>query len=481
MAEVVHPPALAQKTLLQEAPGGPPRRVALVVPTLTAPGAPFRARVAVLDENELPSTSCTDDLLIRVPGAAEPVATIAFEPGRPAVCSVEGVALGEEGLWRLEAELGGRTFHSNPTSCTLRPAGQVFWGDPHVHTVLSDCHPDRCRSLRFGYIAARHLTLLDWMAVADHVSNGRCTVGKWREQGEALEAFNDPPAFATLPGYEVSLKGGSGGDTNPYTLRWPDEFIDEYDDGNVLTLCRKLREQLGDGEFFVVPHHTSRPGKHGEIPDDIYPGPGAMPVIEIHSRWGTSEYRGNPNPLKKVHPGPSYAADLLNRGLRLGFIGGTDTHTTIPAGADVAPGHIDRLPGMTAVRAPQLDRRAIFENIRRRNCYATSRERIYIDGSIAGLPFGGMTKPTGADTPRDARATVAAKSNITQIDLVRNGRDIRTVSPDDWRAEVEWQDDEPLDELWLESKHLGRFAYYYLRVTCESGAQAWTSPVWIQG
>ena len=30
----------------------------------------------------------------------------------------------------------------------------------------------------------------------------------------------------------------------------------------------------------------------------------------------------------------------------------------------------------------------------------------------------------------------------------------------------------------FESKYLGRFVYYYVRVTCVSGARAWSSPVW---
>ena len=77
-----------------------------------------------------------------------------------------------------------------------------------------------------------------------------------------------------------------------------------------------------------------------------------LPLIEIHSKWGTSEYRGNPNPLKKIHPGPIYAVDLLNRGLRMGFIGGTDTHATMPAGFGIE--HLDRLPGMTAVATKMM-------------------------------------------------------------------------------------------------------------------------------
>lgn len=32
----------------------------------------------------------------------------------------------------------------------------------------------------------------------------------------------------------------------------------------------------------------------------------------------------------------------------------------------------------------------------------------------------------------------------------------------------------------FESKYLGRFVYYYVRVSCVSGARAWSSPVWLR-
>ena len=38
-----------------------------------------------------------------------------------------------------------------------------------------------------------------------------------------------------------------------------------------------------------------------------------------------------------------------------------------------------------------------------------------------------------------------------------------------------------LTKLMLTSRHMKRFVYYYVRVTCKSGAQAWSSPVWILG
>jgi len=478
---ISRPPELCSKILSIEAPGGEPAKAILIAPTVARPGEGFALKIALADGMGYPSVEFGGVLRITAEFAEPREMEIPFERGEPAVAQIEGIRITSEGIYRFRAELElngrKRIFRSNPVICK-REGKQIFWGDPHVHTVLSDCHPQRCRSLNFCYAAARWFAGLDWVSATDHVSNGRGTMGKWREGMAICELFNDPPHFVTLPGYEASFKGGAGGDNNVYMIRWIETFIEDYENGTIKTVCDRLSEMLRPGEeFFVVPHHTTRAGKHGEITPDIYPGEELMPVIEIHSKWGTSEYRGNPNPLHKVHPGPSYAVDLLNRGLRLGFIAGTDTHSTMPAG--FGEDHLDRLPGLTAVLADELTRRAVFDAIRFRNCYATSLERIYLDVRVAGVDQGCSIEWPNPREPREIDVTVAAESEIISIDIVRNGETIHAFSPDGWHARLRFVDGDDLGDRRLTSEYLGEFAYYYVRVTCASGAQAWSSPVWL--
>ena len=476
MTETVYPEPLLRKMLALEGPGGAPVSVDLVAPTVVTPGEPFAVKVAVLDEFGYPSLEFGGKLSIRCTAADPKAFEIAFAKGSPAVGIVTGVALPAEGTVRFEAEFAGEVVHSNPVVCETDPARRIYWGDPHVHTVLSDCHPDRCRSIDFAYAAGRWVTGLDFCGAADHVSNGRTSMGKWRAQIAAADLHDDPPAYVTVPTYEVSLKGGCGGDTNVFLRRWTPQWVDEFEEGNARTLAEKVAEQVGEGDFFVVPHHTTRTGKHGEIPDEIYPGAGHMPVVEISSKWGTSEYRGNPNPLKKIHPGPSYVVDLLNRGLRLGFIGGTDTHASVPAG--FGREHLDRFPAMTAACTDRLSRDGVFDAIRTRRCYAASLERIYLDATVAGERFGQVVKWPEHAKPREIAVTAAAGSDIVSIDIVRNGETIHTEAPNAWQGAVRFADTDDLARIALESPHLGRFVYYYVRVTCASGAQAWCTPVW---
>ena len=480
MSRVTYPDSFSQRVIALEAPGDVPEKVNLVIPTISQIGRSFPVKIALMDSIGYPSLQMAGSVTVSHPQSSEKWQVV-FQEGKPAIATIDDVVLKESGFYRFKLDLQGRTFYSNPTKCSERVEQNIYWGDPHVHSALSGCCIQYSRSLPFCFIAGRLITCLDWVAAADHVSNGRCDHAKWKEQVAVSNAFNDPPDFVTLPAYEASFQGGSGGDNNVYMSRFPEMFVDDYEEGNVRTLCEKLQTEQGleSAKFFVVPHHTSRVGKHGEINRDIYPGEELMPAVEIHSKWGASEYHGNPNPLRDVHPGPSCARDLLNQGLRLGFVGGTDAHATIPAGFGEDAAHIDRLPAMTAVFAETLSRQNVFDSIKQRACYAASLEKVYLNGSIAGKNFGQSSKWNSLTQAREITASVAAQSNILKVELVRNGSTIYTLAPENWHTDFNYTDNEDIDAAALTSETGEKFVYYYLRITCESGAQAWSSPVWL--
>lgn len=328
--KITYPDKFNCKIIANETACSIPTKAEIVVPTIVKPGEPFTAKIALTDDYWMPAADFSGEIVLRQPECDISV-TVEFPSVISALAEVQELLIPAAGIYRFETEFNGKVFFSNPCICSSENRPQIFWGDPHIHTVLSNCHADKCRSLNFCFNAARYLSCLDWAGAADHVSNGRCELARWKEQTAAANAYNEPPDFVTLPAYEVSLKGGCGGDNNVYTNKFPSTFIDECDCGNVKTLCQKLTVMAEKEKFsfFVVPHHTTRTEKHGEIPDEIYPGEKLMPVMEIHSKWGSSEYRGNPHALKEIHSGMSYAVDFLNRGLQIGFVGGTDSHATL--------------------------------------------------------------------------------------------------------------------------------------------------------
>jgi len=174
MPQIVYPPRYDRKVLSLETPGDPPARVSLVIPTVTRPGDPFEARLCVLDEMGYPAATDGCDVRLLADDHATELARVPFGAGDVPAAAVTGLTLDRTGPFRLAAETGGRLFVSNPTCCTADPSVlPVFWGDPHVHTVLSQCHPDKCRSTDFGYAAGRWVTTCPTDGVSSPASSSR--------------------------------------------------------------------------------------------------------------------------------------------------------------------------------------------------------------------------------------------------------------------------------------------------------------------
>jgi hypothetical protein len=481
--KIVYPTPFEQKVLTLEGTNGKPVEVNLIAPSLLKPNAPFTLKVVVYDENGFAALSDGDKLVVTCEQDVSLSFEVPFCANKPVIAKIENIVLKNEGLYRFTAKIGDKIFYSNPSYCSNLNKEQIYWGDPHIHTNIGNCMVRLCRSLNFCFVGARHCTGLDWASSADHVSNGRGEYAKWREQIAVANQFNEPPEFVTLPAYEASLDGGDGGDNNIYMTDFPDMYVDECGTGNLKSLVEKLGDKLDKKDYFAVPHHTSREIKHGEIPDEIYPGEGMMPVVEIHSKWGTSEYRDNPNPLQKIHDGPSYVNDFLKRGMVFGFIGGTDSHATLTTAktadneVQIEPSHISALPGFTAVISENLDRKSIVKAMKNRQCYAVSQDRTLILGDINGKTFGSKFNQTVG--PVKIKALIATKTDIATIEIIRNGEVLHTLKPQSWNADIEYTDKDDLREIALDSKYINQFVYYYIRVTNKNASQAWSSPSWI--
>lgn len=179
--------------------------------------------------------------------------------------------------------------------------------------------------------------------------------------------------------------------------------------------------------------------------------------------------------------GPSYVQDFLARDTRSALSLARTHMQRRRAVLQTNPGHIDRLPGLTVVRVGSLSRREIFHNIRSRNCYAAGGERILIKARIAGCDVDVTTKWGDPQAPRRITAVVAAESDINLVGIVRNGVELSSRTGCGWQMDIEFTDEESLAGVAFPpgGAFTTPFVYYYLRVTCSSGAQAWPSPVWL--
>ena len=91
-------------------------------------------------------------------------------------------------------------------------------------------------------------------------------------------------------------------------------------------------------------------------------------LAEIHSHHGTFEW---------------FAEEVLARGFRVGFIGGSDDHTgrqglVYPNRRSNNVVTFDVKGGLMGLYARELTREAVWEAMRARRTYATNGERIYL-------------------------------------------------------------------------------------------------------
>ena len=118
----------------------------------------------------------------------------------------------------------------------------------------------------------------------------------------------------------------------------------------------------------------------------------------------------------------------LAMGHRVGFIGSSDTHVSIPGGAGLEGGATLRYarPGYACVYAPRLTKADIFEGLRARRCYATTGIKMLMDFYLNGKPMGSEVQ-SEPDAARNLRVYVAGTDRIEAVEIVRNGQTVHTV------------------------------------------------------
>ncbi len=345
-----------------------------------------------------------------------------------------------------------------------KPEHKLLFGDIHVHSNLSPCGRPNNGSPEENYEWARE-DGWDFVALADHDSH--MTDEMWARSIEACKKYDDPGAFATLFAYEwTSFHYGQMNVYSPSErlplYRWTD---DAY--SSPPRLWKALRAL--DIPVFTVYHHMAAPGQAATW--DYY-DPELLPLIEIYSVWRSSETadgiiaRGRPK-----LPGCT-ARDALARGLKVGFVGGGDTHELR---------HGTR--GVAAVYATECTKEAIFDALRAKRCYATTGARIALEFTIGGIGMGGETifTPYTQDVvyPAPCRIEVRGTAPIRSVELVDNGEVVFSGGSGFGLREARL--DFPIRNLVREhgGASLSTPSHaYYVRVTQEDGHMAWSSPIY---
>jgi len=443
---------------------GPPARLRVVLPTTARPGENVSVRVSVLDRFGNTGVPFTGLVRLSAEAGLELPGAIAFTPehqGRQSVVARAASA----GVFRATAtassvERGGElTARSNPLLVEVN-VPRLYWADLHGHSQLSDGTgtPEEY----FSY--ARDVAGLDAAALTDHDHWGLAfldaTPAMWKRIRGAVSLFHAPGHFVTLLGYEwTSLLHG-----HRHILYFEDggEVVSAFDAR--YQTPRQLWDALRGQPALTFAHHSAG----GPVSTNwrYRPDPALEPVTEIVSAHGSSEALDSPIPIYDPVPG-NFVRDVLDDGVRLGFIGSGDSHDGHPGAT-----HLDSKLGfgLAAIWGAELSRVEIRRAMQARRVYATNGARIFLEVSIGGAPMGSVIEAAG-DAPRNPilRARVVAESPLERVDLVSpSGIDALPLA-----GELAWALERPIARL-----RAGE--YHYVRVIQRDGGAAWSSPIFAE-
>ncbi|MFP4029476.1 MAG: DUF3604 domain-containing protein [Candidatus Brocadiia bacterium] len=370
---------------------------------------------------------------------------------------------------------------------------RLYFGEIHAHTEMS---MDAWGSLDEAYQFARDTAVLDFAATADHqvIVGGEPSSGhpfmsplfqtrdnpeRWARTCDAARRYNDPHRFVTFPGVELSPMS-TDEDINFYFLEGNPEMMqpvqneDGTDGGETWDT---MNEYLKEHEVMAIPHHPAISWRIWDrYPDGLHDffklDQSSMPVIEMFSKHGNSEYFGNRKPLKGTKKGRT-VQDIFSAGYKFGLIGGSDTHYGNPGSRMKEPGPYTTLQyqnGLAAVWARDLTRQSLWGALFARRTFTTTGRKTVVFFEVND---GFMGEEIQSDRPRRINLQVWAADRIIKAEILKNNEYLvgDTGKNPCQNLSIEHVDetvsDRPVD-------------FYQARITESGGEMSWTTPVWVQ-
>lgn len=432
--------------------GGDAKVIKVVAPSIAAKDESFDIGVRVEDIYHNNATGYCEKIMLMIDDKVLPYESVQCHNVYSSVMRFKGIRIKNIGFHTITAvDTGGLAGKSNPIKCTDDKTGyRVFWGDIHCHLGYMDSVGD----IGEFYDYAKNISFLDFTCHSEHMDSFSCGRQssndiQWQILKDGTKSYNEPGKFVTLLGYENSEEW----DANLY-------FDCEEAPWHVDSFAPRLFEFAKNHNAFVVPHMTSYPQRLRGYNWSNYDSE-AIPVAEIYSCHGSSEYFGGEMPLAYCEPG-GFIVDALNKGCKIGFIGSGDGHDCMPGNAPWGP----YMNGLVAIYAKELTRQAIFDAIKNRRCYASTNCRIlgyfFVNGHISGSEI-----YVSKDESLEIIVEFYTCEQIETVDIVKNGEIIYSVSPKENSITFNYniKADKPGDN------------YIYIRMKQIDGEMAWLSPV----
>jgi len=353
--------------------------------------------------------------------------------------------------------------------------GAIYFGDLHVMSgagVIAGALRDSRQAYEWG----RDVAGLDFCVVTNNIRT-------WEQDLAIDDEFYEPGRFVTIPAFESFYPIGH---KNVY---FPDtsQALPAPDTSSPEALFRSLEGRTA----LVIPHHTNIFSESSRRTfwtehDFSTHDPRFERLIEITQDRGSferEEVGGN------VYFG-GYGSSVwsaLQRGMKVGFVGGTDCHRGQPAEwrspvAGLDPEEELAVGGLAAVIASQLTREAIWDALWNRRCYATQGQRTLLNFALASYPLGSVLSAQQAqqfEAARTLRYRVQGHRPVQKIELVRSDGQVFDLTeegpPGRTTVTGQFTDSTPLAQI----RPAVDAVFYYLRVTEADGRMAWSSPIWL--
>lgn len=386
----------------------------------------------------------------------------------------------EAGVYKIQLRnmKTGEIFKSAPIKCFQENDRNLFWGELHGDSEKLNSTEDMESCLR----QMRDEKAYNFFASSPFEDVEETSNEAWKVLSQSITEFNEEDRFATFLGFQYLGEPEKEGLRHLIYLKDGKGILRRKD--SKYSSLQKLYKTINPKEVISIPIFPM--GKTTAFDFKEF-NPEFERVVEIYNAWGCSERTASENnhfPIKgKVKEVSACSIQkALQQNMRFGFVaGGLDDRGAFSTFYETKQAQYSS--GLTGIICSKYTRENMFEALQNRSCFATTGARIIVGFYIAGQKMGSelsTATKSGLHVNRHISGYVAGTSRLTLIEIIRNGKVLHTITPEDkYNIDYYYDDMEELSKITLDSKGRSPFTYYYLRVTQEDGHMAWSSPIWV--
>ena len=364
------------------------------------------------------------------------------------------------------APFGGEHVRLAPGNSRSTPG--ILWGDLHGMAFNQ-------RPLDDYYEYAREVADFDF-AAAMLFSYNVCVGDMWDHVKETAARFTQPGEFVAVPGIEFGTPPDIS-HRNAHFFLHPERVPPIFCEERPPALEPRLTDRFHTDTVMCrdLEHFYETVAAYGGMVSGHFH---TLRYEREHLAEMWQKQTGSAQEEERVF-------GLLNQGMRLGLVGGSDTHDSMPGNPGPEPS-CPQTAGFMAVLADEVTPQALYEAVMERRVYATTGARVALRVDASGHTMGSAVP---ADTPRAFRVEAEGSAPLAAVELVRQGAVVDRVDPSGaaWEGALADPGDGidasgPVREAGLAGQGVDGMragtAWYLVRVTQTDGHRAWSSPIW---